>query len=127
VTMQGGLRTVIECLRTSGWNWHSGLDVVLPRGRSSDRTTSIERSRLVLPLSFTTSSHSSFASQVTEGARTLGLSLNVPISRLNSASAYGKKTRVRIRRGVIAAVGRTQGTDVEGCVGVARSGHDVRY
>ena len=40
-------------VRTSGWDWHLGLCVVPPRGRSSTWMTSIERSLLVLSLSFT--------------------------------------------------------------------------
>ena len=111
-------------MRTSGWNWHSCLDVVLPRGRSPVCTAPIEISWLVLPLSFTTSSLSSFASQVIERGRTLGLSLNVPISRLNSASAYNNTSQNQTLRHNCS--NRMQGTDVEGRVGVAHSGHDVR-
>ena len=48
-------------VRTLAWDWHPGLEMIPPRRRSSTGMASIERSRLVLSLSFTISSPSSFA------------------------------------------------------------------
>jgi len=86
---------MVPWVRTFEQDWHPGLDVILPRGRSSTWIASIERSRLVLSLSFTSSSLSSFTCKQLS-VRTLPLSLSVPISRLNSASVC-ERTRVQHR------------------------------
>jgi hypothetical protein len=89
----------------------------------SGSSSCIERSRLVLSLSFNTSSLPSFTDIKPQSARTLAFSLNVPISRLNSASIC-EHEGVSVSE-VHSVIGREM-ADVEGCVCVARGGHEGR-
>ena len=83
-------------VRTFEWDWHPGLDVILPRGRSSAWTTSIERSRLVLSLSFIISSLSSFISQIIERSH-----LAVKPQRPNQPTQFGVSLQTRVQHRAI--------------------------
>lgn len=94
--------------------------MILPRGRSPAGMTSIERSRLVLSLSFIISSLSSSTSDMIKRSY-----LGVEPQRPNQPTQFGVSLQ-NTSSGSPNNASQEGGTDVEGCIRVAQSGHDER-